>query len=77
MPGVVVLLENKDTGFIKTSTTGADGSFMMTGVPAAVGYKITASASDGTQIGSPREHIDVVPGNEKEILPPLRESLPR
>src|SRR4051812_44099211 len=73
MPGVVVLLENKDTGFIKTSTTGADGSYSITGVPPAAGYKITASTSDGTQIGEPRQGIEVNVGDEREILPPLRE----
>src|SRR5437870_1708955 len=73
MPGVVVLLENKDTGFIKTSTTGGDGSYSITGVPPADGYKITASKQDGTQIGDPREKITVNVGDEREILPPLRE----
>src|SRR6185312_10228793 len=73
MPRVVVLLENKDTGFIKTSTTGADGSYTISGVPPAAGYKITASTSDGTQIGEPRQGIEVNVGDEREILPPLRE----
>jgi len=76
MPGVVVLLENKDTGFIKTSTTGSDGSFSISGVPPAAGYKITASTSDGTQIGEPRQGIEVNVGDEREILPPLREPIP-
>ena len=75
MPGVVVLLENKDTGFIKTSTTSGDGSFTISGVPPADGYKITASKQDGTQIGEPRDKITVNVGDEREILPPLREPL--
>src|SRR4051812_28744764 len=76
MVGMVVLLENKDTGFIKTSTTGADGSYTISGVPPATGYKITASKPDGTQIGDPRAGIEVNVGDEREILPPLREPVP-
>ena len=76
LPAVVVLLENKETGFIKTSTTAADGSYSITGVPPAAGYKITASRPDGTQIGEPREKIEVNVGDEREILPPLREPVP-
>src|SRR4051812_18942783 len=75
-PGVVVLLENKDSGFIKTSTTQADGSYSITGVPPATGYTLTASTADGTQIGTAREKIEVNVGDEREILPPLRESVP-
>src|SRR4051812_16825798 len=75
-PGVVVLLENKDSGFIKTSTTQADGSYSITGVPPATGYTLTASTADGTQIGTAREKIEVNVGDEREILPPLREAAP-
>src|SRR5947209_9035961 len=76
MGGVVVVLENKDSGFIKTSTTSGDGSYSISGVPPAVGYKITASQADGTQIGDPREKIDVNVGDDREILPLLSMPVP-
>ncbi len=76
MPGVVVLLENKDTGFIKSANTGADGSYTISGVPPAAGYKISAATAQGDPIGTPRENIEVNVGDEREILPPLREPVP-
>jgi hypothetical protein len=76
MPGVVVFLENRDTGFIKTATTGADGSYTISGVPPGGEYRITASKADGTQIGEPRQKVVVAEGSEREITPPLREPAP-
>src|ERR1700757_2195232 len=65
MPGVVVLLENKDTGFIKSANTSADGSYTITGVPPAAGYKISAATAQGDPIGNARENIEVNVGDER------------
>lgn len=54
MPGVVVLIENKNIGFIRTATTSASGDFAFSGVPPALDYKLTASTADGHQIGMPK-----------------------
>src|SRR5437764_624077 len=50
MPGVIVHVENKATGFIKTTTTTQEGSFVISGVPPADGYVIVASLPDGRDI---------------------------
>src|SRR5438132_839586 len=62
LPKVVVLLENKNTGFIKLGVTSADGSFVIKGVPPADGYTITASFSDGRQIDR-RENVAINVGD--------------
>lgn len=71
MPGISVLLENPATGFTRIATTAADGSYSIPEVPPADGYVITAS-KEGATISS-RKDISVNVGDERSILPPLRE----
>ncbi len=71
-PGITVLLENKSTGFTRIATTGADGSYSIPEVPPAEGYIITAS-KDGANLDT-RPNISVNVGDERSILPPLRET---
>ncbi len=71
-PGITVLLENKSTGFTRIATTGADGSYSIPEVPPANDYIITAS-KDGANLDT-RPNISVNVGDERSILPPLRET---
>lgn len=71
MPGITILLENKSTGFARIATTGADGSYSIPEVPPADGYIITAS-KEGAELDV-RRNISVNVGDERSILPPLRE----
>jgi hypothetical protein len=72
MPGVSILLENPSTGFARVATTGADGSYTIPEVPPADGYVITANTQDGLELDK-RTGIAVNVGDERSILPPLRE----
>lgn len=72
MPGVAILLENGSTGFARVATTGADGSYTIPEVPPADGYVITANRADGSELDK-RGPFSVNVGDERSILPPLRE----
>ena len=74
MPGITVLLENNATGFTRIAITGADGSYTIPEVPPADGYIVTASR-DGADLDK-RTNIAVNVGDERSILPPLRETAP-
>jgi hypothetical protein len=74
MPGISVLLENKATGFTRIAITSADGSYTIPEVPPADGYIVTAS-KDGEELDR-RQGISVNVGDERSILPPLREPAP-
>jgi len=72
MPGVQVVLVNENTGFSRITATGADGSYTIPEVPPADGYKVTALKPGGEQLDQ-RTDISVNVGDERSILPPLRE----
>lgn len=71
LAGVTVTLENPALGFTRTSTTGSDGSYNFAEVPPAEGYRLTASRGD--QKLDIRAGITVNVGDERVILPPLKE----
>ncbi|MCI0353887.1 MAG: TonB-dependent receptor [Acidobacteria bacterium] len=71
MPGVSVVLENAALGFSRTATTGSDGSYNFAEVPPADDYKLTAN-KDGKTLDI-RAGIAVNVGDERVILPPLKE----
>ncbi len=71
MPGVSVVLENAALGFSRTATTGSDGAYNFAEVPPADDYKLTASR-DGKTLDI-RAGISVNVGDERVILPPLKE----
>ena len=71
LPGVSVSLDNPSLGFARTTTTGSDGSYNFAEVPPAEGYKLTASRG-GAKIDI-RSGITVNVGDERVILPPLKE----
>ncbi len=71
MPGVSVALENAALGFSRTAITGSDGSYNFAEVPPADDYKLTAS-KDGKTLDI-RAGIAVNVGDERVILPPLKE----
>ena len=71
LPGVSVVLENPSLGFARTTTTGSDGSYNFAEVPPAEGYRLTASRG-GAKIDI-RSGITVNVGDERVILPPLKE----
>lgn len=74
MPGVTVVLTNKSTGFLRIATTGGDGSYSIPEVPPAPGYSVTAN-KEGQDLDT-RDNIEVNVGDERSILPPLREPAP-
>lgn len=69
--GITVLLENKATNFSRVTTTAADGTYSIAEVPPAPGYKITA-LKEGAELDT-RPDIEVNVGDERSILPALRE----
>ncbi|MGH9670994.1 MAG: carboxypeptidase regulatory-like domain-containing protein [Terriglobales bacterium] len=71
MAGVTVTLENPALGFTRASTTGSDGSYNFAEVPPAEGYRLTA-AKGGKKLDI-RAGITVNVGDERVILPPLKE----
>ncbi|MGH9603171.1 MAG: carboxypeptidase regulatory-like domain-containing protein, partial [Terriglobales bacterium] len=71
MPGVSVMLENAALGFSRTAITGSDGSYNFAEVPPADDYKLTAT-KDGKTLDI-RAGIAVNVGDERVILPPLKE----
>jgi hypothetical protein len=71
MPGVSVMIENAALGFSRTAITGSDGSYNFAEVPPADDYKLTAS-KDGKTLDI-RAGISVNVGDERVILPPLKE----
>ncbi|MCU1285957.1 MAG: hypothetical protein JWO13_2307 [Acidobacteriales bacterium] len=73
MVGVVVLLENKGRAFVRKTTTGADGTYTISGVEPADGYTVSATTQDGADIDATKQSFAVSVGDEREILPALRE----
>lgn len=71
MAGVTVTLDNPAFNFARTTTTGSDGSYNFAEVPPAEGYKVTATKAGKTL--DARGGIAVNVGDERVILPPLRE----
>jgi carboxypeptidase family protein/TonB-dependent receptor-like protein len=71
LPGVSVSLENPALGFSRSTTSGSDGSYNFAEVPPAEGYRLTA-ARGGNKIDI-RSGITVNVGDERVILPPLKE----
>src|SRR3954453_9207736 len=71
LPGVSVSLDNPALGFARSTTTGSDGSYNFAEVPPAEGYRLTAARS-GNKIDI-RSGITVNVGDERVILPPLKE----
>jgi len=71
MAGATVTLENPALGFTRTATTGSDGSYNFAEVPPAEGYRLTASQGDKKL--DIRAGITVNVGDERVILPPLKE----
>src|SRR5947208_13897619 len=70
MPGITVLLENKQTGFTRIATTAADGSYSIPEVPPAPDYIVTAS-KEGAELDK-RQGISVNVGDERSSLPHFR-----
>src|SRR3954468_20744515 len=70
-PGVSVALDNPSLGFSRSTTTASDGSYNFAEVPPAEGYRLTASRG-GSKIDI-RSGITVNVGDERVILPPLKE----
>lgn len=71
LSGVDVTLENPAIGFTRNATTGSDGSYTFPEVPPAENYKLGASQA-GKKIDV-RSGITVNVGDERVILPPLKE----
>ena len=71
LAGATVTLDNPALGFTRTATTGSDGSYNFAEVPPAGGYRLTASKGDKKL--DIRAGITVNVGDERVILPPLRE----
>src|SRR3954470_14226332 len=71
LPGVNVSLDNPALGFARSTTTGSDGSYNFAEVPPAEGYRLTA-ARGGNKMDI-RSGITVNVGDERVILPPLKE----
>jgi hypothetical protein len=71
MQGVTITLENTSLGISRTATSDDDGSYNFAEVPPAEGYRITAMK--GTTKIDIRAGITVNVGDERVILPPLKE----
>src|SRR5262245_10248006 len=71
LAGVSVTMENAAIGFTRTTTTDADGSYNFAEVPPAEDYRLSA-AREGKKIDV-RSGIVVNVGDERVILPPLKE----
>ncbi len=71
LPGVSVSLDNPSLGFARSTTTASDGSYNFAEVPPAEGYRLTASHG-GAKIDI-RSGITVNVGDERVMLPPLKE----
>src|SRR4051812_23557049 len=71
LPGASVSLDNSSLGFSRSTTTGSDGSYNFAEVPPAEGYRLSASRG-GNKIDI-RSGITVNVGDERVILPPLKE----
>ncbi len=71
LPGITVNLDNAGQGFARETATGSDGSYTFSEVPPADGYRLTAARS-GKKIDI-RSGITVNVGDERVILPPLKE----
>ena len=70
-PNISVSLDNAAIGFARTTVTGADGSYNFPEVPPAENYTLSA-ARNGSKIDA-RAGIVVNVGDEKVVLPPLKE----
>lgn len=71
MAGITVLLENPSLSLARVTITSPDGSYTIAEVPPAEGYRVTASRS-GQKIDV-RDGIVINVGDERVIVPPLRE----
>jgi len=71
IPGVQVTFENRGTGFSRTTTTAADGTYTFSEVPPGSGYRLTAFR-DGRAIDSRGEWLVNV-AEESVIFPALKE----
>ena len=71
LAGAAVTLENPALGFARGTTTASDGSYNFAEVPPAEGYRLTAS-KEGKKLDI-RAGITVNVGDERVILPPLKE----
>src|SRR5215472_16592248 len=69
--GVTVALDNAAIGFARTTTTDSDGSYNFSEVPPAENYQLSASRT-GRKIDL-RTGITVNVGDERVVLPPLKE----
>ncbi len=73
MAGVTVLLENPSLSLARVTITSPDGTYTIAEIPPAEGYRVTALRS-GQKIDV-REGIAVNVGDERVIVPPLREQV--
>jgi hypothetical protein len=73
MPGIRVVLDNAGLNFEREATTIEDGSYTIAEVPPHDGYRITAYR--GAVKIDVHSGLAVSVGEEKNILPPLREQV--
>ena len=74
LAGITVLLENPALGLARVTISSADGSYSIAEIPPAQGYRLTALRA-GKKVDL-REGLAVNVGDERVILPPLREQSP-
>ncbi len=75
IPGVTVTLENAASGYRRSVVTNDDGTYVFAKVPPGNNYKATAS-KDGRTLDI-RAGMALNAGDERMILPPLKEQAPR
>ena len=68
---VTVVLDNTSLGIVRTLTTDSQGSYTISEVPPADGYRVTASSSG--ERWDVRLGVTVNVGDERVIIPPLRQ----
>lgn len=73
LPGVTVVVENSALGVSRVTITGQDGAYTIPEIAPAAGYRVTAKLA-GHSFDS-RDGIEIHVGDERVILPPLRERL--
>lgn len=71
--GITVNLQNASVGFDRTTITGSDGEYNFAEVPPAENYKLSCEFS-GRKLDI-RTGITVNVGDERVILPPLKEQI--
>lgn len=75
LPGITIVLENPTLGLTRVTITAADGSYTIAEIPPAEGFRITARRAG--QVMDVRDGVTVNVGDERLILPPLREQQPQ